>query len=138
MTILDRFRRMLAPPGRPAEALGVPDSGDDLSAELAPVLARLDGVDAEVARIAERAEADAQDRRAQAERETAAILADAQARAADARAGAAAESRARARARVEALGVDARREVERIRAGRHGAVEPLVAEVVECVRRTGR
>jgi hypothetical protein len=138
MTILDRFRRMLVPPGRPGEALGVPDSGEDLGAELAPVLSQLDKVDVEAATVLEQAEADARARQAQAERECAAILDEARTRAAAARAEAAAGCRARARVREDAIDADARREVERIQAEREGAVAELVAEVVECVRRTGR
>jgi hypothetical protein len=138
MTILDRFRRMLVPPGRPGEALGVPDSGQDLGAELDPVLSQLDGVGAEAAEIAERAEADAQICRSQTERGVAQIMAEARGRAAQARAQAASDSRARARAGVQTLEAHARREAERIRAQRDVAVAELVAEVVECVRRTGR
>jgi len=33
-SFLDRFRRLVAPPGRPSEAVGVPASGEDLEAEL--------------------------------------------------------------------------------------------------------
>jgi hypothetical protein len=44
-SFLDRFRRLLAPPGRPGESLGVPAWGDDLSGELEPRFGELDTVD---------------------------------------------------------------------------------------------
>ena len=138
MTILDRFRRMLVPPGRPGEALGVPDSGAELTAELDPVLSQLDDVEVEAAKIGQDAEQDARARRAEGERESAAILAEARTRAAAARAEAASEARARARARVEDMEADARRDAERIRAQQDAVVAQLVTEVMECVRQTGR
>jgi len=138
MTILDRFRRMLVPPGRPGEALGVPDAGAELGVELDPVLSQLDGIDVEAAEIADDAEADAHARRAEAERDVAAILAEAGRRALAARAAAAEEARARARQRVDVLEAEARREAGRIGAQRDERVAALVTEVVECVRRTGR
>ena len=50
-SFLQRFRRVLAPPGRPAEAVGVPASGDELEGELGPVLEQLDPVGAQAAEI---------------------------------------------------------------------------------------
>ena len=50
-SFLDRFRRLLAPPGCPGEALGVPASGDDLSGQLEPLFGELDTVDEQAREI---------------------------------------------------------------------------------------
>ncbi len=76
-SILDRFRRLVAPPGRPAEAIGVPDSGAEVEAELAPVLGDLAGIDAEATRIEREAAARAADIRDGARRQAATIIAQA-------------------------------------------------------------
>jgi hypothetical protein len=135
-TLLDRFRRMLIPPGRPSDALGVPASGEDTEAEFAPLLERLDGVDDEAAAIEAAGRDDARRIREDAEREAAAILGRAHALAVDERARAAASRRAAAAERAERAGAEARREVERLRMKREPAVSELVEEVVECVRRS--
>ena len=75
--ILDRFRHLLVPPGRPAEALGVPAAGDDVEAELGPLLGELDAVGAEAARIEGEARLEEERRRARGIREAAAILEEA-------------------------------------------------------------
>jgi hypothetical protein len=136
-SFLQRFRRVLAPPGRPAEAVGVPASGDELEGELGPVLEQLDAVGAQASQI----EADANDqarlRREAAVREAAAILAEGQVRADGERARAAAEQRGAAASRMDATRAESEREVERIAALREQRVEQLVDEVLECVRRSG-
>ena len=48
---LDRLRRVVAPPGRPSDAVGVPASGDDLPAEIGPLLEQLDAIGAEGSRL---------------------------------------------------------------------------------------
>jgi hypothetical protein len=135
-TLLDRFRRMLIPPGRPSESLGVPASGDDAEAELAPLLASLEDVDAEAARIEAAGRADAQRIRDEGEREATAILERARASAAQVRARAAERERAAAAERAAQMRAAARREVERLRSAREVVVGQLVAEIVECVRRS--
>jgi hypothetical protein len=54
-SLLKRFRRILTPPGRPAEALGVPASGTEVEGELAPVLAGLEPIGDEASAIEEQA-----------------------------------------------------------------------------------
>jgi hypothetical protein len=137
-TLLDRFRRMLIPPGRPSDALGVPASGEDAEAELAPLFERLDGVDDEAAAIEAAGREDARRIRDDAERQAQDVLVRARAQAEDERARAAASRRAEAAERAERARADARREVERLRTKREQAVSELVAEVVECVRRSSR
>ena len=137
-SFLQRFRRVLAPPGRPAEAVGVPASGQELEGELGPVLEQLDSVGAQAAEIEARAHEQAGSRRDQAVREAAAILTEAQVRADGERARAAAQQQAAATARMQATRADAARESERIAAMRAERVEQLAAEVLECVRRSGR
>jgi hypothetical protein len=127
---------MLTPPGRPSESLGVPASGEDAEAELAPLLARLERVGEEAARIEAAGRADAQRIRDDGEREAAAILARARASAVEVRARAAERERTAAAERAAQMRAAARREVERLRTTRDAAVGELVAEVVECVRRS--
>jgi hypothetical protein len=136
-SFLQRFRRLLTPPGRPAEAVGVPASGDELEGELGPVLAQLDTVGTEAADIEQRAREQARGRRDEAAREEAAILAEAQVRADAERARAAAERRAYGQRSAAAARADAAREVDRIRAMRDERVEQLVNEVVQCTRLSG-
>jgi hypothetical protein len=137
-SFLDRFRRLVAPPGRPSEAVGVPASGEDLEAELAPLLADVDNIDAQAERIDADAHSAAAHIREQAEREAAAIL-EAAAGSADAeRVRAAAERGAQAQRDVALVREQSRAEAARIRGRRDEAVAELVAEVLECVRRTGR
>jgi hypothetical protein len=136
--VLSRFRRFLAPPGRPGQALGVPASGEDVAAELAPLLARLEAIDAQATQIEEQAEADARRAHERGERESSAILEQGRMRADAERVRAAAEQRVQARQNGELARETARREAARIRAMRDAAVAELVEEVVACVRRTGR
>ena len=137
--ILDRFRRLLAPPGRPAEALGVPAGGDDMEAELGPLLGELNMVGAEAARIEEEARLEAERRREGGIREAAAILEEARGRADVERARAALGRRDEAT--QEAAGRPRRGDVarrERIRALREERLAETRREVLECVRRSGR
>lgn len=136
--ILDRFRRLLAPPSGPAATLGVPAAGDDIAAELGPLLGELDAFAAEAARIEQEARFDAERRREQAIREAAAIVEQARGRADAERARAATHRRAEAQVEVDAAYSEARREAERIRAGVEDRLAEAIAEVVECVRSSGR
>jgi hypothetical protein len=136
--ILDRFRRLLAPPGRPAEALGVPAAGDDVEAELGPLLEDLDTIAAEASRIEEEARLEAERRRQHGIGEAAAILEDARGRADAERARAASRQEDDADQGAVAAHSEARREAERIRAAVEGRLAQAVAEVVECVRSSGR
>jgi hypothetical protein len=137
-SFLQRFRRVLAPPGRPAEAVGVPASGQELEGELGPVLEQLDSVGAQAAEIEACAHEQAGNRRDQAAQDAAAIVAEAQVRGDGERARAAAHQQAAAAARTQATRVDAERESERIAAMRTERVEQIIDEVLECVRRSGR
>lgn len=136
--ILNRFRRLLAPPGRPAQALGVPAAGEELEAELGPLLRELDAVGAEAVRIEEQAAVEAERRRERAVHEAAAIVEDARGRADAERARAASVRRDAVHAEVERARADAAREAERIRHGLADRVAGPVEEVVACVRATGR
>ena len=136
-SFLQRFRRVFAPPGRPAEAVGVPASGDELEGELLPVLEQLDPVGAEASEIEVQAREQARRTREDAVREAAACLAEAQMRAGGERARAAAEQRVAGEGRIAATRAETEREAGRIRALRDARVEELVGEVLECVRRSG-
>jgi F0F1-type ATP synthase membrane subunit b/b' len=136
-SFLQRFRRVLAPPGRPAEAVGVPAAGDELEGELGPVLEQLDTVSAQASEIEAEAQEQARLRHDAAVREAAAILAGARERADGVRARGAAEQRAQAANTIEAARSQAQREVERIASMREQRVGQLVDEVLECVRRSG-
>lgn len=137
-SFLDRFRHLLAPPGRPGEALGVPASGEDLSGELEPLFEQLDAIDAQAREIERDALEQAQQRRARAQAQAQAILEQARRRADEERAGAALEQRAEAERRTAELHEASRREAERIRAAGGERVADLVPEVLACVRRSGR
>jgi hypothetical protein len=139
-SFLDRFRRLLAPPGRPGEALGVPAAGDDLRGELEPLFEQLDTVDAQAQEIERDAIAQAREAhaQAQAQAQVGAILEQAHHRAEEERARAAHEQRAEVQRRTVEMHEAARREAERIGAVREDRVAELVSEVLECVRRSGR
>jgi hypothetical protein len=136
--ILDRFRRLLAPPGRPAEALGVPAGGDDMEAELGPLLGELNMVGAEAARIEEEARLEAQRPREGGIREAAAILEEARGRADAERVRAAAWRRDEAKQEADVARSEARREAERIRAVVEDRLAEAVGELLECVHSSGR
>jgi hypothetical protein len=136
--MLQRFRRIVAPPGRPGEAVGVPASGAELEGELGPVLERLDGVDAEATEVEARASAEARRRSDGADREAAAILAEARLDADAERVRATDDVLAEAERKVRATRSDATSEVERIEAMRAERVALLVDEVVACVKRSER
>lgn len=137
-SFLDRFRRLLAPPGRPGEALGVPAAGDDLRGELEPLFEQLDTVDAQAEEIERDAISQAQERHTQAQAQVGAILEQARHRAEEERARAAHKQRAEVQRRTVEMHEAARREAERIGAVREDRVAELVSEVLECVRRSGR
>lgn len=137
-SFLDRFRRLLAPPGRPGEALGVPASGDDLSGELEPLFGELDAVDEQAREIELQSLDRAQQRRAQAQTQAAAILEQARGVAEQERARAALDQRAEVERRTVEMHETSTREAERIRAASADRVPELVSEVLECVRRGGR
>jgi hypothetical protein len=137
-SFLDRFRRLLAPPGRPGEALGVPASGDDLSGELESLFGRLDAVGEQAGEIEGQALELAQQRRAEAQAQAAAILDQARGRADEERARATLEQRAEVERRTVEMHASSRREVVRIGLAAADGVPKLVAEVLECVRRSDR
>jgi len=137
-SFLSRFRRLVAPPGRPSEALGVPASGEDVEAELAPLLAEADQIDDLAAQIEAAARAQAQRVRDHAQRDAAAILATARDRADAERVRAAAAIRAQGRRDAERVHEAAQAEAARIRAGGEEALAELLSTVVACVRDSGR
>jgi hypothetical protein len=135
-SFLDRFRRHLAPPGRPGEAVGVPASGQEVGGELEPLLTQLDAVAVEAQEIERGAIRQADERRAQAQAQ--AILEHARQRAEEERAKAVLEQRAELQRERIKLHEASAREVKRIRAARADRVPELVSEVLACVRRSGR
>jgi F0F1-type ATP synthase membrane subunit b/b' len=137
-SFLDRFRRLLAPPGRPGEALGVPASSQDLSGELEPLFEQLDAVDVQAQEIERTAIGQAEERRAHAQAQATAILEQARRRADEERAHAALEQRTEVERQTIKMHEASRREVERIRAACGDRVPELVSEVLACVRRSGR
>ena len=116
----------------------MPAAGDDVEAELGPLLGDLDAIGAEAVRIEEEARLEAERRREHGIRETATILEDARGRA-DAERARAASRRADGVGReAMAARAEARREVEQIRAGAEDRLTQAIAEVLECVRSSGR
>jgi hypothetical protein len=136
-SFLQRFRRIIAPPGPPVDAVGVPASGEELEGELGPLLDQLDAVDADASEIEAQAREQAARRRDEAAREAAAILAEAQVRADAVHARAASERRMAAQPRITAASTEAESQARRIAAVREQRIERLVGEVLECVRRSG-
>lgn len=137
-SFLARFRRLLTPPGRPAEALGVPASGADLEGELAPLLGALDAVGEQADQIRRQAQQSAGRRRDEAAGEAKAVMEEARRRADDARAEAASEQQSEAERRGAAARAAAQREAELIRARGEERIANLLVEVLECVRHSGR
>jgi vacuolar-type H+-ATPase subunit H len=133
---LERFRPAGAP-GAAASA-GVPaDRSRELEAELNPVLALLEGVDAECARIVARARHDAGLIIAAARDGAAAHLADADQRARSARDEVMREILAVARAEAAAAAADAARQASRERELAGQRIPALVAQAVGMVRELG-
>jgi vacuolar-type H+-ATPase subunit E/Vma4 len=128
----------MAPPGRPSEALAVPASGEDLEAELGPLLDELDRLDARAAQIESGARGEAARIRERAEREAAAILEAARGDADAERVRAASSGRTDAERDAGRVRAGVRAEAAGIRARGSERVEELLAEVLECVRQTGR
>ncbi|MGZ4307299.1 MAG: hypothetical protein ACXVSL_20800 [Solirubrobacteraceae bacterium] len=137
-SFLARFRRLLAPPGRPAEALGVPASGLDLEGELVPLLGALDAVGEQGDQVRRQARESARHRREEAANEAAAVIEQARRRADDARVEAASEQQSEADRHGAAARAAAQHEAELIRARGEERIASLLAEVLECVRRNGR
>lgn len=137
LSFLQRFRHVVTPPGRPSQAVGVPESGDALEGELGPVLDQLEPVADQAAAIEAEAREEARRLREDAAREAASIVADARARADGERAQASSQRRASAQHRVAEARTAAEREAERIGSIREERVEELVSEVLECVWRSG-
>jgi hypothetical protein len=135
---LRRFQKLVAPPGRPASALGVPASGEDLAAELAPLLAALDRADGEAAAMRTAAQDEAGRRRQRAAREAAAVIERARGTAEAERRRAVLAGRGEIAAREGAEREAAAREIARIEAVREERIDELLAEVLACVRRSGR
>ncbi|MFP5361839.1 MAG: hypothetical protein ACLGI5_03830 [Thermoleophilia bacterium] len=136
--IFGRFRRLLAPPGPPAESLGVPAAGDDVAAELGPLLAEMEAVGAQADRIEQEARAEAERRRDRGISQAAAIVEEARGRADAERARAASRTDGAAREGIAAVRRQAEIEAQRIRGGVEDRLAQAVAEVLECVRGSGR
>jgi vacuolar-type H+-ATPase subunit H len=133
---LERFRPAGAP-GAAASA-GVPaDRSRELEAELGPVLALLEGVDAECARIVARARHDAGQIIAAARDGAAVDLADVDQRARSARDEVMREILAVARAEAAAAVADAARQASRERKLAGQRIPALVATAVGLVRELG-
>ena len=113
------------------------DRSRELEAELSPVLALLEGVDAECARIIARARHDAGQIIAAARSEAAADLADAGQRAGSARDEVMREILAVARAEAAATAADATRQASRERELAGQRIPALVATAVGLVRELG-
>ena len=133
---LERFRPAGAP-GAAASA-GVPaDRSRELEAELSPVLALLEGVEAECARVVARARHDAGQIIAAAREEAAAGLAEADQRARSARDEVMREIVAGARAEAAAAAGDAARQALRERELAGQRIPALVTTAVGLVRELG-
>jgi len=132
---LARFR----PAGSPGAArAGVPaDRSRELQAEVSPVLARLDGTDAERDRIVARARREAEQITAAARAEAAVIAADAARRADAARDEAARQVMAVARDEAARGVADARRQARQTRELARQRMPALVSLAVEEIRQLG-
>jgi len=137
-SFLDRFRRLIAPPGRPGEALGVPASGEDLQGELGPLFEQLDAVASQAQEIQREAAAEVAQRHARAQEQASAILERARGHAEEERTRAELEQRAEVKKQAVELQEGSRREAQRIRAASADRVPELLSEVLGCVRRNGR
>jgi hypothetical protein len=127
-SLLERFRR----------SAGVPAVvGAELSAELAPVFAALDGIELEVARLRERAQASAVARLQEADEEVAHILAEARVLAARERNGELRSALRRADAEAEVIGRQADLDTEATRRRGDERLPGLVAGVIARVREAG-
>ncbi|HUY45429.1 MAG TPA: hypothetical protein VMV92_06845 [Streptosporangiaceae bacterium] len=133
---LDRFRPAGAP-GAAARAAVPVDRSSELEAELAPVLALLDGVDAECARIVAQARREAERITGAAREEAAAQLGDADRRARAAREQTVQEVMAAARAETVGAVASARREALRSRELAGQRIPALVSRAADLVRGLG-
>lgn len=133
---LDRFRPAGAPGAAARVAVPV-DRRGELEAELAPVLALLDGVDAECARVVAEARRDAGQITAAAREEATAILGDADRRSGAARKQAVQEALALARAEAADAVASARREARQVRELAGQRIPALVGKAVDLVRGLG-
>jgi hypothetical protein len=129
---LARFR----PAGAPGAArAGVPaDRAREVQAEVAPVLALLEGTDAECARIIAQARRDAGQRTAAAQAEAATIAADAARRADVAREAAAGQVMASARDEVARTVRDAREQAAKTREQAGRSMAALVGRTADAIR----
>lgn len=121
---LERFRR---PAGVPAAAT------EELDAELLPVFAALEDVEAEAARLREEAAREADRRVAAASAEAARRVADWRRRADAERLRARDERRLQLTAEARSLEAEARAEAERVLRRGRKRIPELVAAVIECV-----
>ena len=133
--LLNRFRRLGAPPGPPAAGLGVPArAGASIAAELLPVFVAVDLVENEASAIRDAAEPAARELVAAAREEAARIRADAARRAERERAAAVAACEADSRDELARIARDADAEAARILGAAAARRPELVARVVDHVR----
>ena len=118
--------------------MGVPASGEDLEAEIRSLLQKLEAIGAEADRIGKDARGEANRRREEGLREAAAILQEAREGADTERARAVSDHRDAAHRDGRRARTEASREVRRIMSAREERLTALLAEVLECVRRSGR
>jgi vacuolar-type H+-ATPase subunit H len=127
---LDRFRRAGTP--GPATRAGVPaDRAADLTAELGPVLARLDQTQAECGNLRDRAIHEADQIRLEARQQAARLAADAKRGAEAVRAQAAAAERGSSEAAAAEVMAQASRQAAHIRSAAELRMPVYVARVVE-------
>jgi vacuolar-type H+-ATPase subunit H len=137
MPALRDFLARFRPAGSPGAAAraGVPaDRSRDLEAELGPVLAMMDGTDAERERIIAQARSDAEQIVAQARAEAAGIAVDAARRAEAAREEAARQVMAQAREEVARVVADAAQQAARTRQLAQQRMPALVSRAVDTIR----
>ncbi len=130
---LRRFRRMVAPPGRPGLRAVPSDGPKDTSAELASIIREIDEIAAEAEAIRDEAERSANERQAAARDDAEAVIEKASQQAEVARAGAAAERAEASEQEIASLESDAKAEVDRIAAVSEERMARLVDQIVERV-----
>jgi hypothetical protein len=132
---LQRFR---APPGRPAQALGVPAKENQLEEELEPLLAQLDVIAEEAASMRDDAHRCAQEKLAVAGREASRVLISARERADVERVRAADAWIMSAEAESDTALQDALKEASQIRERGEEGIATVVSSILRCVEEGAR
>jgi vacuolar-type H+-ATPase subunit H len=137
--VLHRFRRFRAPPGPPARAVGVPSTpGEEIAAELAPLFAELDVIEAEARALREAAETEADEELRDARERAAQIMATAREHVDAERERALALRRSATQSETAELASAAAAEAAAIRKEGEERLPRLLDAVLSCIEETSR